>query len=202
MPRHLQFKRDEVLDCAMMVFWRQGFHGTGIADLVSATGIRRASIYNTFGNKQQFFILALERYANICLENLNAAVENTSSIVKGIDNILKAYKDSVRDKKQGCLLYNTALELSAFDEEVREVVRNGLERIDQFLLALVEQGKLTGEINQDTRSSTAVRLITSAMQSLTIMGCVGAADEVLDDICSSAMLQFRNESRSPVSIAV
>jgi len=199
MPRQLQFDREAVLESAMTVFWRYGFHDTGIEDLVSATGIRRASIYHTFGNKQQFFITVLERYTDICIQNLSAAVVDANSPVDGISSILNMYKETVLGNERGCLLFNTALEMSSFDEDIRQVVWRGLNRIEQLLLLLVDRGKDAGQITRSAKSSTLARAISAAMQSLSIMGCVGASNEILDDICQSAMLLFRNESTQKAS---
>ncbi len=62
MARPREFDRDQVVDRAVEVFWRQGFEATSIQDLVEATGLNRGSLYNTFGDKAGLFEAALERY--------------------------------------------------------------------------------------------------------------------------------------------
>ncbi|MFE4974849.1 TetR/AcrR family transcriptional regulator [Kitasatospora sp. NPDC056651] len=56
------FDPDTALDRALEVFWRQGYEGTSMADLTAAMGINRTSLYATFGNKEQLFHQALDRY--------------------------------------------------------------------------------------------------------------------------------------------
>ncbi|MFC8720742.1 TetR/AcrR family transcriptional regulator [Kitasatospora sp. NPDC057198] len=51
------------LDRALEVFRRQGYEGTSLTDLTAAMGINRNSLYATFGNKEQLFQQALDRYA-------------------------------------------------------------------------------------------------------------------------------------------
>ncbi len=63
MGRARTFDVDEVLDRAMLVFWRQGYERASIADLTEAMGINRPSLYAAFGSKEQLFRRALERYA-------------------------------------------------------------------------------------------------------------------------------------------
>ena len=55
MARSKQFNTEEVLEKAIRLFWKQGFHATSMEDLVSTLGINRASMYNTFGSKQVLF---------------------------------------------------------------------------------------------------------------------------------------------------
>ncbi|MCX2931575.1 TetR/AcrR family transcriptional regulator [Mycobacterium sp. CVI_P3] len=57
------FDADEALDCAMRVFWEQGYEGASLTDLTDAMGIRRTSMYAAFGNKEDLFAQALQRYA-------------------------------------------------------------------------------------------------------------------------------------------
>jgi AcrR family transcriptional regulator len=46
----------------MVVFWAQGYEGSSLDDLTGAMGITRTSMYRAFGNKQDLFRQALERY--------------------------------------------------------------------------------------------------------------------------------------------
>jgi AcrR family transcriptional regulator len=56
------FDTDEALERAMLVFWEQGYEGASLTDLTSAMGITRTSMYAAFGNKEELFRKALERY--------------------------------------------------------------------------------------------------------------------------------------------
>ncbi|AUA08813.1 HTH-type transcriptional repressor ComR [Streptomyces malaysiensis subsp. malaysiensis] len=56
------FDTDEALERAMRVFWEQGYEGASLADLTNAMGITRTSMYAAFGNKEDLFRKALERY--------------------------------------------------------------------------------------------------------------------------------------------
>jgi AcrR family transcriptional regulator len=63
MGRARAFDADQALDTAMTVFWRKGYDGTSLSDLTEAMGINRPSLYATYGNKEELFRKALERYA-------------------------------------------------------------------------------------------------------------------------------------------
>ncbi|MET9679739.1 TetR/AcrR family transcriptional regulator [Streptomyces coeruleorubidus] len=56
------FDAEEALERAMRVFWEQGYEGASLTDLTSAMGITRTSMYAAFGNKEDLFRKALERY--------------------------------------------------------------------------------------------------------------------------------------------
>jgi AcrR family transcriptional regulator len=56
------FDAGEALERAMRVFWEQGYEGASLTDLTKAMGITRTSMYAAFGNKEDLFRKALERY--------------------------------------------------------------------------------------------------------------------------------------------
>ncbi|MDT0321601.1 TetR/AcrR family transcriptional regulator [Streptomyces millisiae] len=56
------FDAEEALERAMRVFWEQGYEGASLTDLTRAMGITRTSMYAAFGNKEELFRKALERY--------------------------------------------------------------------------------------------------------------------------------------------
>ena len=52
--------RQEILDAALELFSVQGFEATSISQLAEAVGIRKASLYSHFGNKQAILDTLLE----------------------------------------------------------------------------------------------------------------------------------------------
>jgi TetR/AcrR family transcriptional repressor of nem operon len=60
--------------------------------------------------------------------------------------IAKVLKAGARD---GCLLVNTALELSPHDPEISEIVRAGLAEMEGFFRRMIENGQAAGEIPTD-----------------------------------------------------
>ncbi|WP_166999430.1 TetR/AcrR family transcriptional regulator [Paramicrobacterium fandaimingii] len=58
------FDAEAVLERAMRVFWEQGYEGASLSDLTAAMGITRTSMYAAFGNKEELFLKALQRYTD------------------------------------------------------------------------------------------------------------------------------------------
>lgn len=57
-----QFDPERALGAAVRQFWERGYLGTSIADLEAAMGLGRASIYSTWGDKENLFLRALAAY--------------------------------------------------------------------------------------------------------------------------------------------
>src|SRR3978361_1438349 len=62
--RPREFDVDKALDLALQVFWRKGYEGASMADLTETMGITKPSLYSAFGNKEELFRKALDRYVD------------------------------------------------------------------------------------------------------------------------------------------
>lgn len=60
--RPREFDREQALLKARNLFWRQGYEGTSMSDLVAELGIASARIYKAFGSKEQLFREAIASY--------------------------------------------------------------------------------------------------------------------------------------------
>ncbi|GAB2603213.1 TetR/AcrR family transcriptional regulator [Streptomyces capparidis] len=60
--RPRSFDTDAALDRALEIFWRQGYEGTSLSELIAAMGINKPSLYAAFGNKEELFGKVLARY--------------------------------------------------------------------------------------------------------------------------------------------
>src|SRR5210317_807979 len=109
MPRVKLFDEQEVLTKAMNLFWKQGYAATSVQDLVSHLGINRASLYDTFGDKEQLFRKSFELYRRINIEGLKQFLESYEDIREGFSKLFEnAIQESITDKdRKGCFVVNT-----------------------------------------------------------------------------------------------
>ena len=148
MPWEKNFDANEALTKAMHAFWSRGYEATSISDLVECMGINRGSLYATFGDKRSLFIQSLRQYSAVHLHDWVAALTEAhgprEAIIAAFERaVTTAVEDGSRD---GCLVINTALELSPHDEEVSEFVDNCLVEMETFFRDRIEQGQAAGEI--------------------------------------------------------
>ncbi|MGE5475619.1 MAG: TetR/AcrR family transcriptional regulator [Bacteroidales bacterium] len=53
-------RRDELVEAALGLFLRNGFHATGIAAILAAAGVNKMTLYHHFASKEELVAAALE----------------------------------------------------------------------------------------------------------------------------------------------
>ena len=171
MPWEKQFSTEDALTKAMHAFWARGYEATSIQDLVASMGINRASIYATFGDKHSLFVEALraydERHRAAFLERLCQRHCGKAAIVKAFDEVIASALAS--GSRDGCLLVNTALELSPHDEAIADIVSAGLHQVEMFFRDMIKAGQALGEIRVSVDAEQTAQALLSLFIGLRVL---------------------------------
>lgn len=112
---------DPAIMTATDLFWRDGYDGVSIEDLVKATGLNRYAIYQKFGGKKGIFLSALAAYCDHGKAAAQAALADPD--LSAFEAIRLVIREKVSDPQMfraGCMMTTTAVELAAKDSEVAE----------------------------------------------------------------------------------
>ena len=112
MGRPKSFSEDAALEKALELFWRRGYQGAGLTELLQAMGIARQSLYDTFGNKRRLFIRTIEYYRDTRLAQALALLEREGSPLRNVKDVVRFFERLALDKRaRGCLVANALVEL-------------------------------------------------------------------------------------------
>ena len=166
MSRTKQYQREELLDRAVELFRRRGFHGTSTADLVGELGVNRKSMYAEFGSKQELFEAALERYSAVNLSRVLAPIEAPDADAQSIRDAFLGYASASETEYSGlgCLMANTAVERAALDPESAKFVDAYLERLTKgFRNALVNARRDGDVVDEADIDDLAAHFVNSVV---------------------------------------
>ncbi|MDP2130135.1 MAG: TetR/AcrR family transcriptional regulator [Erythrobacter sp.] len=171
MPWEKNFDVETTLTRAMQVFWARGYEATSMQDLVTATGVNRASIYATYGDKRALFLSALKKYdvdiRRRMFEQLGASQPPAEAITTVFDRFIDQTK--VPQGNWGCFIVNTALELAAHDSEIAELVNAAQDDIEAFFLAMIRKGQQDGAFAADRDAGELAHQTLAAMLGMLVM---------------------------------
>ena len=153
------------LAAAMNAFWEKGFEATSMSDLTEATGLHKASLYKTFGDKHQLFVSALKLYFDKTAEAQKTSRTGEESPIKAIRKSVSSTIDQCAEGK-GCLAVNSLIEVAPFDSEIDRILKQFRQRLENQLVRLVEDAKQQDQIPEDINTKEAVRLISVFLHGL------------------------------------
>ncbi len=134
------FDEEQVLDAALAVFWRNGYQAASLAELTQAMKISRPSLYAAFGNKEQLYLAALERYREQQLIRHAEALAAEPDLKQALRVFLRSVATMLTapELPGGCLVVNSAVacDMSALP---RRVVAAIGETVEQSSFALLKE---------------------------------------------------------------
>jgi len=189
MPRPREFEPEEVVAKAMDLFWRKGYLATSVQDLVEETGVNRASLYATFGDKHGLFLRALAHYARSVVPMRAGILHQPGASLPQIREYFTTVADdfSGLGRGRGCLMVNSAIELAVHDPEVAESVTDHLARLEAAFAGALRRAVERGEIPESSNVPALARFLMSTAQGLMVVGKANPNPHLLADIVDSTL---------------
>ena len=85
-------KSDHILDAALPVFARHGFRKTSMADIARAAKISRASLYLSFGSKEDLFRAGSTRAHANTMRQVEAALAGSGDVFGRIESAIAVFQ--------------------------------------------------------------------------------------------------------------
>ena len=164
-----QFNRTETLKKAMDIFWAKGFAATSMQDLVNGMGINRASMYQTYGNKHELYIAAIEKYTDDTLLFVKQELQDPEKPLLKLQDLLEQFVlGSIKNNMSGCLVNNAAVELGPYDKEIAKKARYFWSQFEVTFASVLKQAISKGEISSEVNSEQFAQLINVTLQGLMV----------------------------------
>jgi AcrR family transcriptional regulator len=189
MGRHREFKLDDALDAALLVFWNKGYEGTSFSDLVEATNVARPGLYSAFGNKEELFYKVIERYEAVYLGFMREALQQptTMEVLKAIlFGCAKAH--TLPSTPHGCLGVSGAVACSSEAEPIRAKLIARRAQGEKALKRRLKQAKLQGDLPKNLDPEALARYVMTVTQGMAIQAKAGATRKQLESIAELTLL--------------
>jgi TetR/AcrR family transcriptional regulator, transcriptional repressor for nem operon len=171
-PRPREFDEERVLSAVRSAFWDHGYAGTSLDTLLAASGLGKGSLYGAFGDKQHLFLRVLRDYDDANDRMLREWLETAD---RGVDVIRRFVAGTVGDEqaRRGCLLANTAVELSGSVPEVAAEARRSYAATTAALADAVRRAQREGDVGAGVDAEETARAILAGQLGLIVLGRIG-----------------------------
>jgi AcrR family transcriptional regulator len=186
--RPREFDAEKALDAALAVFWRKGYDGASLPDLTEAMGINRPSLYAAFGNKEELFHRALDRYAAGPAAYVREALgEPTACAVA--ERLLGGAVELVTHPRnpRGCLLVQGALACGEATETVRRELVARRVASETAIRKRFEQALADGDRQADSDPADLARFVVTVIRGMAVQAAGGASRKDLRRVAEMAL---------------
>lgn len=177
------FDPDAVIASALPLFWRQGYEGTHMPELLDAMGLGKASFYNAFTSKHAVFLAVLDCYFGAVDHILARALEGEKHRDQAAACLLDAILAVARDQEgktvgwRGCLIGNTALEMGAQDETVRDRLNQGVHLLRRHFAKALSLADRDGRVLPDSVVTALALHAVAGIQGILLLAKAGMLEE-------------------------
>jgi AcrR family transcriptional regulator len=186
--RPRSFDADKALDKALRVFWRRGYEGASLSELTKAMGINRPSMYAAFGNKEQLFKKAVDRYCEEPTARLEECLA-APTIREVAERLIRGTAERLASPKnpRGCLILQGALACGKESDAIRRYLAARRAEQERAICERFTQAAKAGELPKGIDPDDLARYVSTVMQGLAVQAASGATGEELMGIAEIAL---------------
>ena len=173
-PARTGDKRERILDAAVKVFAKKGFHATRVSEVAKAAGVADGTIYLYFKSKEELLVSLFEDRVSKLLGFMQAELPKLPSA--------SARLRAVIDMQLGLLEGERDLA-----EVVTVIIRQSTKLMKEYaapkftayldsIARVVAEGQASGELREDVSPHLAARAIFGALDGITMTWALGKAD--------------------------
>ncbi|WGP09924.1 TetR/AcrR family transcriptional regulator [Streptomyces sp. SH5] len=183
------FDRTVALRRAMEVFWELGYEGTKLTDLTGAMNINSASLYNTFGSKEQLFREAVELYGSTTGSATARALREEPTARAAVEAMLRGNIDIFADTgtPTGCMIVLAAANCAHQNRGVAEHLAGHRRRTVAELEGRLERAVTEGELAPGTDVRAVAGFYATILYGLSIEARDGVPVERLRSTVDQAV---------------
>ena len=157
--------REKLLTQGMQFFIRQGFHGTGIKEVVDYVQVPKGSFYNYFESKEQFGAEVIRHYSQWVIGNMSALLNGAEDhALKALQNFFEQEMQRHQEVKAGCIIGNLGAEIGASSELCQQAMLEGFQGIKAQFLKMLERGQTQGTIRTDITAEDLADFLVNAYE--------------------------------------
>lgn len=179
-------RRQQILEAALACFSEDGFHQTGMADIVKRSGLSHGAVYVYFQSKDDLIeALADDRHRREAV--LNSVALGTGNPVERLRALVRIYTqwltDPAGEKRRRVGIHGWAEALR--NRRIRASVVEGIDVPRAIIAGLIERCQHDGLFKRELNADAIARLLVAMFQGFVLQKCWN--EEIDVDACMTAL---------------
>ena len=192
-PSKKELNRENLLNQGVTLLRVQGYHGTGLQEILDVVNIPKGSFYNYFGSKEDFGAEVIQHYTDPFIAQLTGHLERSdadalSAIRRYFDELIVELE---RDEfKGGCLLGNLMGEIGDTSEVCRKSLQSAVRRYQDVLQSGLAKAQQQGTVRSDKSPEVMADLLVNTWQGALLRMKIERSSAPIKQCCQDLLGDF------------
>ncbi|MFK7748844.1 MAG: TetR/AcrR family transcriptional regulator [Kordia sp.] len=187
-----------IIETVAPIFNKNGYAATSISDITNATGLTKGAIYGNFKNKEELAIAAFKFMVKSLMREIVKHMDKSDSPIEKLLLISDFYRNYYlyTNKMGGCPILNVGVDANNQNTLLLQNVRTIIQRIQDQLATIIEDGIEQGEISTDVNAMAAAKRIDTMIQGAIFMAYTMDDDYYIQDTMNQIDTMIDTELRA------
>lgn len=162
-----QDTRIAILDAAAPLIHSQGFHKTGLKEILDAAGVPKGSFYFYFKSKDDFGLALVDHLAQLSRERSGPIFQDfTLPPIERLSRFFTVLRQKLQslDYERGCPIGNLAQEMSDLSPGMREHLKKAMAAFCAAVASVLQEAVERGELANDLDPAETAAFIFDAWE--------------------------------------
>lgn len=165
--RKKESNRESLLNQGVLFFMNQGYHGTGLQEILDAVNVPKGSFYNYFSSKEEFGAAVIQHYIEPFISRLSTHLQLSDSDALGA--IRRYFNELIVELEEnkfkgGCLLGSLMGEIGSTSDVCQQSLQSAIARYRDLLQSGLAQAQQQGSIRTDKTPEEMADLLINTWQ--------------------------------------
>lgn len=181
-----EIKKETLLNHGVEILMRQGYHGTGLQEILEAADVPKGSFYNYFASKEDFGAEAIQHYIDPFILQLSAHLQQLEADALGAMN---RYFDELvaelekNDFRGGCLLGNLMGEIGDTSDICRQSLQAAVSCYRDLLQSGLARAQQQGTVRSDRSAKGMADLLINTWQGALLRAKIEKSSAPVRECC-------------------
>ena len=173
-PARTGDKRERILDAAVRVFAKKGFHATRVSEVANAAGVADGTIYLYFKSKDELLVSLFEDRVERLLRFLDTELPRRATATDKLRRIIELQLGLLEGERDLAEVVTVIIRQST--KLMKEYAAPKFTAYLDAIARVVAEGQESGELRDDVSPHLAARAIFGALDGITMTWALGKAD--------------------------
>ncbi|NOQ14905.1 MAG: TetR family transcriptional regulator [Methyloprofundus sp.] len=188
-----QIKREKLLDQGVNMLLTQGYHGTGIKEILDIVQIPKGSFYNYFSSKEEFAAEAITHYIEPFIQRLDTHLQDPQ--LDALSALKRYYAELIIEVEQGgykggCLLGNLMGEIGDTSEICNRALKLAVERYKKLQQSALLRAQQEGTVRKDRSAESMADLLVNNWQGALLRMKIEQSVQPLQEFCQTLLEDY------------